>query len=176
MLSVDEITFYGGIQMNMYVAQAHNLTLRVRTPKRDRAASVVLRWISWISLGSVCRFRNDIPCFTINAHQRHLCSLWFFLQSLRSYFTKTFMAFTVSDVTSTPQRTELGVPRGSVLELLFFGLHVHLLSQIVFYSGFVISDNTQLFNSALPVDFNLISKQRELCVHHVRICMKTNKK
>ena len=116
-----------------------------------------------------------LPLTRISATIGSLIFLLLFFQCLRSSFTKKFIAFTVSDVTSAPQITEWGVPRGSVLGLLFFVLHIHPLSQIVFNSGFTVSENTQVYNPALPVDFNLISKQTERCVHRVRICMKTNK-
>ena len=83
-------------------------------------------------------------------------------QWLLSYITDRIMTFTVNDVTSEPKRLDFSVPQGSVLWLLLFVLNTHPLSQIVFNSGLDLhkfSGDTQLFNSAPPADFNLVSKQ-----------------
>ena len=82
------------------------------------------------------------------------------------------MTFTVNDIISEPKRLDFGVPQGSVLGPLLFVLYTHLLSQIVLDSGLDLhkfSDDTQLFNSTPPADFNLVSKQTERCVDHVRV-------
>ena len=71
------------------------------------------------------------------------------------------MTFTVNDITLEPKRLDIGVPQGSVLRPLLFVLHTHPLSQIVLNSGLDLhkfSDNTQLFNSTPPTDFNPVSK------------------
>ena len=61
---------------------------------------------------------------------------------------------------------------------MLFVFNTHPLSQIVFNSGLDLhkfSGDTQLFNSAPPADFNLVSKQTERCVDRVRVWMESNK-
>ena len=88
------------------------------------------------------------------------------------------MTCTVNDINSEPKRLDFGVPQGSILGLLLFVLYTHPLFQIVLDSGVYLhknSDDTQLFNSAPPADFNLVSKQTEYCVDHVQVWMESNK-
>ena len=80
------------------------------------------------------------------------------------------MAFTVNDITSAPKKLDFGVPRDSVLGPLFFVLYTHPLSRIVLDSELDVhkfSDETRLFNSAPPLDFNIVSKQTKRCVDRV---------
>ena len=82
------------------------------------------------------------------------------------------MTSTVNDITSQPKRLDFGVPQGSVLWPLPFVLYIHPLSQLILDSGLDLhkfSDDAQLFNSAPPADFNLVSKQTEHCVDRVRV-------
>ena len=61
---------------------------------------------------------------------------------------------------------------------MLFVLYTHPFSQIVLDSGLYLhkfSYYTQLLNSALPADFNLVSKQTERCVDRVRVWMESNK-
>ena len=98
-------------------------------------------------------------------------------QRLRSYITDRFMTFTVTNITSEPKRLDFVVPQGSVLGPLLFVLYSHPLSQIILDSGLdlhIFSEDTQLFNSALPADFYLVSKQTERCVDRVRVWMESN--
>ena len=88
------------------------------------------------------------------------------------------MTVTVNDISSEPKRLDFGVPQGSILGLLLFVLYTHPLFQIVLDSGVYLhknSDDTQLFNSAPPADFNLVSEQVERSVDHVQVWIESNK-
>ena len=94
------------------------------------------------------------------------------LQWLRSYILDRFQVVVVNSISSTPQRLDFGVPQGSVLEPLLFVLYTQPVSRIDLHK---FSDDTQLFSSALPVDFGTLIKQTETCVEHVKAWMDSNK-
>ena len=73
---------------------------------------------------------------------------------------------------------DFSVPQGSDFGPLLFVFYTHSLSQTVLDSGLYfqkISDDSQLFNSAPPADFNLVSTQTEHCVDLVQNLMESNK-
>ena len=94
------------------------------------------------------------------------------LQWLCLYILDRFQVVVVNSISSTPQRLDFGVPQGSVLEPLLFVLYTQPVSCIDLHK---FSDDTQLFSSALPVDFGTLIKQTETCVEHVKAWMDSNK-
>ena len=77
-----------------------------------------------------------------------------------------------------PTTPGLWRPWGIVLGPLLFVLYTQPISRIVRQSGSDLhkfSDDTQLFSSALPVDFGTLIKQTETCVEHVKAWMDSNK-
>ena len=112
-------------------------------------------------------------CFRTVFGVTHLAFQW-----LCSYLTDRFMTFNVNNITLESKRLDFGVPQDSVLGPLLFVLYTHPLSEIVFGSGLdlhKVSDDTQLFTSAPPANFHLISKQTERCVDRARVWMESNK-
>ena len=100
------------------------------------------------------------------------------LQWLRSYILDRFQVVVVNSISCTPQHLDFRVPQGSVLGPLHFVLYTQPVSRIVRQSGsdfHKFSDNTQIFSSALPVDFGTLIKQTETCVEHVKAWMDSNK-
>ena len=98
------------------------------------------------------------------------------LQWLRSDILDRFQVVVVNSISSTPQRLDFGVPQGSVLGPLPFVLYTQPVSYCQSDSDLhKFSDDTQLFSSALPVDFGTLIKQTETCVEHVKAWMDSNK-
>ena len=82
-------------------------------------------------------------------------------QWLRSYITDRRKTITVNDIISESKRLDFCVPQGSLLGPLLLILYTHPLYLIVLDSGLdlhKISDDTLLFSSTAPADFNLVLK------------------
>ena len=98
---------------------------------------------------------------------------WFY-----SYLSNRVQSVFVNGSHSEPKSLKYGVPQGSVLGPVLFTLYTVPLSDVISQHGcdfHKYADDTQLEDSAPPVDFPLVLRNLELCISSVKNWMLSNK-